>query len=402
MLESRFDQTPDGSVWGDDVFAAEFWDVYLEAFDALCVVARTRAVTAPTRGAQRIDRARISVSPVPYYVGPRQYAWNLRAVRRAVADSIGERDALLLRVPSVLAFAAEQAAAAIGHPIGLEVLGDPYDVFAPGAVRHPLRPFFRHWFAYRLRKQCHRASAVAYVTSSALQQRYPCDGFTAQFSDVLLPDDAYAASPRVFLQQPRPVRVLLVGSLEQMYKGADVLIDAVAECLRRGLDLKIVIAGDGKHRGQLQESAVRKNIADCIAFLGHLPHESVRDQLDMADLFVLPSRAEGLPRALLEAMARGLPCIGANVGGIPELLAQDDLVAPGSISQLASKIAEIAANPPQMTEMAARNLAKARQFRECKMRARRVSFYRELREQTENWLSRKLGSCAPERTKARV
>ena len=122
----------------------------------------------------------------------------------------------------------------------------------------------------------------------------------------------------------------MVGSFEQMYKAPDVLLDAFCRCISLGLDLQLVLVGDGRHRQSLKSRARRFNLGDRIQFLGWLPAgEAVRHELDRADVFVLPSRVEGLPRAMVEAMARGLPCIGSRVGGIPELLHPEDMVPPG-------------------------------------------------------------------------
>ena len=93
----------------------------------------------------------------------------------------------------------------------------------------------------------------------------------------------------------------------------------------------------------------------------------------------MPSRAEGLPRALLEAMARGCPCIGSNVGGIPELLAEADLVPPGDPEALAEKILEVAGNPERLKSMGKRNLVKARQFSPELLKEVRRDFFRYVR-----------------------
>jgi glycosyltransferase involved in cell wall biosynthesis len=123
-------------------------------------------------------------------------------------------------------------------------------------------------------------------------------------------------------------------------------------------------------------------------FLGELPAgEAVRAELDRADLFVLPSRTEGLPRAMLEAMARALPCLGSTVGGIPELLPPEDMVSPGDVTALARKIREVLADPPRMSRMSARNLEKAQAYREEILQERRVAFYQHVKEKTEAWLA---------------
>ena len=110
--------------------------------------------------------------------------------------------------------------------------------------------------------------------------------------------------------------------------------------------------------------------------------------LDEADLFVLPSRSEGLPRAMIEAMARGLPCIGTRVGGVPELLLAEDLVAAGDAEALASKIIEVFHEPQRLAEMSARNLSQAQAYRDEVLRERRTQYYSRLREVTERWLDR--------------
>ncbi len=83
-------------------------------------------------------------------------------------------------------------------------------------------------------------------------------------------------------------------------------------------------------------------------------------ELDSADLFVSPSRQEGVPRAMIEAMARGLPCIGSSVGGTPETLPQEFLVPPNDRPRLAAEIMRVAANPNLMEAMSAQNLSRAK------------------------------------------
>jgi glycosyltransferase involved in cell wall biosynthesis len=171
--------------------------------------------------------------------------------------------------------------------------------------------------------------------------------------------------------------IVMVGMLKQLYKAPDVLIDAVAQCVREGLDLRLLMVGDGQHRAELEQRALRQGLQGRVRFLGAVPAgHTVRAILDTADLFVLPSRQEGLPRALIEAMARGLPCIGSTVGGFAELLPPDDLVVPGDAAALAEKIRAIVTDPPRQAAMAARNLARARDYQAERLRERRVQMYR--------------------------
>ncbi|GET41762.1 glycosyltransferase [Microseira wollei] len=389
MLEHRFVQTPDGAVWTQTMFAYSFWQRYLEVFDTVKVVARILAVASPPPDWKRADGEGVSSIAVPYYIGPQQYLLQAFSVKRAVRNAVALNDALILRVSSQLAGDVQPFLQRTRRPYGVEVVADPYDVFAPGSVKHPLRPFFRWWFPRQLRRICAGATAAAYVTESALQQRYPpgCNSFSTHCSDVELPDSAFVSLPRTPRQASGLLTLICVGTMDQLYKAPDLLIDAVATCVREGLNLKLVLVGDGKHRPELEARAAKLNLAERVCFLGWLPAgDAVRAQLDLADLFVLPSHQEGLPRAMVEAMARALPCIGSTVGGIPELLSGEDLVPPGDVAALAGKIRQVVTNPERMASMSARNLDKARGYTDRVLHQRRIEFYRYVREQTEAWL----------------
>ena len=290
---------------------------------------------------------------------------------------------MILRVPSQISALLAAERERLRLPYGLEVVGDPYDVFAPGVVGHPLRPLLRQLFARTLRRQCASAAAVSYVTERWLQTRYPArhDAVTGTYSSVDLPPAAYLPQPRRSTAPPQAPTLVSVGSLDQLYKGVDTLIEALAQLVGAGTDVRLVHVGHGRFRPRLEQLVARLGVADRVAFLGALPSgEPVRRQLDAADLFVMPSRTEGLPRALIEAMARGLPAIGSRVGGIPELLPDEDLVEPADPPGLAGAIARMLADPARMTEASARNLSRARHYSAESLADRRNTFYSRFRD----------------------
>jgi glycosyltransferase involved in cell wall biosynthesis len=388
-FEHRFDRTPDGAVWTQTETPYSFWIRYLSVFDHVRVVARVRDVPSVPPDWKRADGEGVSFVDVPYYLGSWQYLQRARRIQRAARDAVGSSDAVILCVPSQIATCVEPLLQQTGHPYGVYVIGDPYNVFAPGSVRHPLRPFFRWLFPRRLRRQCIGACAAAYITEHALQRRYPpaLDAFSTYFAMGEMPDTAFVAVPRPPRPEAYTFTLVMVGTLAQLYKAPDVLIDAVAACVREGLDLKLVLVGDGQHRPELEARAAKLGLGERVCFRGWVAAgEAVRAQLDQADLFVLPSHQEGLPRAMIEAMARGLPCIGSTVGGIPELLPPEDTVPPGDMVALARKIRQVLTDPERMARMSARNLEKAKAYKEEVLRERRIAFYRCVRERTEAWL----------------
>jgi glycosyltransferase involved in cell wall biosynthesis len=392
-LDARYAVLPDGSVWSQAGMSRQFWERYLEVFDSVRIVARAARVERIPPGWLPVTGPHIALSALPDYCGPWQCAKRYLALLSAVRAAAPAHGAVILRVGSQVANMLEGSLGRKRRPYGLEVVGDPSAVFAPGVVDHPLRRFFRWHFSRRLQRQCLRAAGVAFVTKRALQAMYPSRCPSWSVSDVDLPQEAAgragSAGLSPWVRKPIPhgsYRLVTVGSLAQHYKGTDVLIDAIGHSVRAGLDLVADIVGDGKYRRELMEQAERIGMATRIRFLGQVSSgDPVRRILDGADLFVLPSRTEGLPRALIEAMARGLPCIGSDVGGIPELLDAADLVPPGDPEALGRKIAEVLHDPLRMEAMSHRSLAGAREFLDPAVAERRRQFYRHIRDVTERW-----------------
>lgn len=391
-LEHRFERTPDGRVWTRTAFPYAYWTRFLGTFETVRAVARVQDSPAPQEGWMRVDGPRVSFRGIPYYVGPWEYARRAGAVRRAVRAAPGPDDAVLLRVSSHLAACLQPSLGRAGRPYALEVVSDPAEMYARGALRHPLGFFFRGLFARRLRRQCAGAAAIAYVTEAALQRRYPAPAgaHAIALSDVDLPDDAFVPGSRPPPSPSGPRRLLMVGALKLLVKAPDVVLRATSTCLGRGMSLRLTIVGDGKHRAELERLARKLGIEEQVLFTGELPSgEPVQAYLDGADLFLMPSRSEGLPRALVEAMARGLVCIGSTVGGIPELLAAEDLVPPSDAQALACKIAEVLSDPERMARTSRRNRQRAEAFRAAALRSRRERFLRVLQETTTDWILRR-------------
>lgn len=377
--EAHFRRGPDGLVRSDtDGRAYPFWRRYLEAFTSVTVLARV-SDTVNTDG-HAVTGPSVVVLPMPGYTGmvgaARQLVSSARVVREACRQP---NTAYLARVPGLAGALLAGRLRRLGRPHGLEVVGDPYEVFRSGVSGRGLGAILAAITQLQMRRQCSRAAAVAYVTREQLQRRYPASraAFTTYFSSVDLPDEAYIASPR-------PVRagvpvLVAVGTQSQPYKGHDVLLEAVAHLISTGTAVRLRLVGGGRLRPELERQAAALGIGDSVSFAGQLPGGSeVRRELDAADIFVLPSRTEGLPRAVIEAMARGLPCVASAVGGVPELLPPSDTVPPGDAAALARLLGEVIADPARRAEMARRNLTAAADYRAATLATRRLGFYRAL------------------------
>ncbi|SIR28491.1 Glycosyl transferases group 1 [Aromatoleum tolulyticum] len=119
-----------------------------------------------------------------------------------------------------------------------------------------------------------------------------------------------------------PWRVLFVGRLVEQ-KGVDILLEA-ARCLQEARhDFVMQIVGDGPLRHALQERVESMALTNCVTFLGPKAPETVGDAFLHADIFVLPSRYEGMPGVLLQALAYGVPVIATRVSGSEDVVSDD-------------------------------------------------------------------------------
>jgi glycosyltransferase involved in cell wall biosynthesis len=161
-------------------------------------------------------------------------------------------------------------------------------------------------------------------------------------------------------------RVLFVGDLATT-KGIDDLIRAVGQlpdALRGGLRVRVVGDGPVGRREELQDAAQSLGIGECVAFLGRLDAERVRNEYACADVFALPSHGEGMPLSLLEAMAAGLACVVADVGAVPEVVRHgvDALLLPaGDVVALASCLSELIGNGALRTRLGDSAAARVRE-----------------------------------------
>jgi glycosyltransferase involved in cell wall biosynthesis len=127
----------------------------------------------------------------------------------------------------------------------------------------------------------------------------------------------FSPSPR---RSDGPLTLICVARLDPL-KSHDLLVRSLAALRSQGLDTRLRIVGDGPTRAAVEDEIARLNLGDRVELLG--VRSDVPDLLATADIFVLPSMAEGLPMTVIEAMACGLPVIASDVGGVSELVASN-------------------------------------------------------------------------------
>lgn len=183
------------------------------------------------------------------------------------------------------------------------------------------------------------------------------------------------------------VTVISVGRLHKK-KGFNYLIRAFKKVHKRHPSSRLIIVGDGRERKALKRLISSLKLKKSVKMKGFVTHSKLKGMLSKADLFCLPSLTtkdgnhEGIPNAIKEAMASGLPVVSTRHGGIPEIISNGEeglLVSEKSVSKLAKKINLLIENPKLRLEMGRKGRQKVeRKFNSAKQVKRLESIYRRL------------------------
>jgi len=359
FTEARLGRTDRGR-WAaiEEANGAAAWSVYLRSGAVVRLVGR--AQTQPGTASATLP-AGVQVAPLPYYVGVPGLARSLPALVIGIRRAVRTADVAILRVPGPIGSVAALACRFSGRRYAVEVVGDPADVLASGVagqIGRRLAPAA----AAQMRWMVRGAAASRFVTRQTLQRRYPPRPGTPSVgvSDIRLEPSDYLPAARSW--RPR-AHIVAVGSQETRYKGHDLLLLAVARLAAEGLEARLTLVGGGRTHDELRSSAADLGVAERVTFTGMVHcRRRIQEILDDATLFAMPSRTEGLPRALLEAMARALPAVGSDVGGIPELLEPSCLVPVDDHAALARCMGRLLCDQNEWERQSARNLRMAREY----------------------------------------
>lgn len=148
-----------------------------------------------------------------------------------------------------------------------------------------------------------------------------------------------------------PFRLLYSGRLSDLDKGVLLLPDILQRVRAAGVDAQLTLAGTGPDEDQLRADFARRGLLDAVHMGGNVPMDQVVSWLAEADCFVLPSRFEGCPNALLEAMASGRPCVATRIAGSVSWIVEDGrsgLLAPvADAAAFARLVVRLARNPAE-------------------------------------------------------
>ena len=315
----------------------------------------------------------IDVIPVKYCLTPRSYK-NKKETKKKIDEAVRQSDIVIARMPSLLAYMAQEAAIKYGIPYIVEVVACPWDAlwnYSNAAKIYAPFAFFK------CKKCVAKAEYAMYVSTEFLQKRYPNTKKTCAISDVFLQDvsdELIAKKIEQISKEKDKYIITTLAAVDVLYKGQHFVIEAIAKLKQKGYLFEYHIAGIGDQT-RLKEVARRFGVTDHVIFEGMLNSDQVYELLDNTDIYVQPSLQEGLPRAVVEAMSRGCAAIGSKVGGIPELIGNNYVFQPKNVTQMVSLLAKFADNKELLVISSKENFLKAKEFNRDILDSRRKEFY---------------------------
>lgn len=321
---------------------------------------------------------------IPHFLGPDVFI--NKEIKKVLLKETEESDAVIVRLDSFLGLQELKICRKLNKPYIIELVGCAWDSFwNHGLTGKIIAPYI----FFRTKNEIRKSKYVIYVTKEFLQKRYPTKGETTNISNVLLNKHSELTINKRLdkikeTQNKKYIfQLCTVAAVNVKYKGQQFVLKTMARLKKSGkLNFIYHLVGPGDPKF-LNEITQKYKLEDYVVFHGSLTHNKVIELLDDMDVYIQPSFQEGLPRAVIEAMSRGLLCIGSDVAGIPELLDENWIFkrrknVEKQIENLLLKI-----DSDTMKEQARRNFNEAKKYEKDLLEQRRRSFFENFLEESK-------------------
>lgn len=307
----------------------------------------------------------------------------IRARKRNIEKlekAISECDIVASHLPSDIGLHAIDLCKKMGKPYFVGVVGCAWDAYWnyswQGKIVAP-------YLMMKMKKAVAGSPFTFYVTQTFLQGRYPCKGVTIGCSNVEIPTPSESTlqnrlSSITSLDTTGEVKIVTVAAVNVRYKGQEFVIRALNRLNKElGHNYHYYLIGGGDN-AFLKGVAEEAGVSEYVHFMGPQPHEKIESLLDEMNVYIQPSRQEGLPRAVIEAMSRALPVYGARTAGIPELLLPECVFNNCDVKKIEELLHSL--DKVKMEQYAKRNFEEAKGYASDVLNARRAEFYSKIKE----------------------
>lgn len=366
----------DGNYYSSGKFSKSIMERYLiKPIDNIQFIGREEVNRSTTQNLVKVSSNNIVVNPIKFLKSKTDFVIRKKSIYQFLKENIHSEDVVIVRLPSEIGYVALEYLKNKNIPYGIELVGDPWDsLWYHGSVMGKLMAYINK---YKVKKYIKNSNNTIYVTKHYLQKRYPSEMNTYSASNVLINEvkNNYKNNNLSYK------KVGLIGSLDTKYKGIETALRSMT-LLNENIKLEIV--GNGPQ--EIWNEKIQKlNLSDRVSLKGTLKSgREIDDWFSTLDLYIQPSYTEGLPRALIEAMSNGLPCLGSDVGGIPELLPSSYIHHAKDYKKLAEHMSLVISNESLRNEMSQQNLITANNYLSSNIQREREKFIKSIcREKAE-------------------
>lgn len=357
-----------------------FKNRYFGFCDEMIITTRAKDIddfTEQNKGYRKTNGNKVKVCPINSYKDIPDMIKNRKKIMNEMDCIVKECDNLIIRMPSVLGLFACKSATKFNKNYIVEMVACAWDGYMNharfgGKILAPI-------MYLKNRAAIKKAPNVLYVTNNFLQKRYPNKKRNMGCTDTVLVEKTESFEKEKLEQlsksNMKSLNIVTVASVQLKYKGQEYVMKAIRDLKRKGFNYKYFLLGGGNNK-RLMNYVLKYNLENDVFFLGSKPHYEVFDCMKKMDLYIQPSLQEGLPRAVVEAMSVGMPIIGSNAGGIPEIIEPQYIFKKKNVRQL-EKILENLTND-SLLEQSRRNFDCAKQYMPRIIDKRRADFYKEV------------------------
>lgn len=364
-------------------FPHSTWDRYLNSGVSKLVVVSRGSKETNKDGLVKSSRENVIFDPVCEVKGGIDYYRYAKIIKERLRKHIQNVDFVIIRSPSSFGNYAYQICEKMNKAYVTEVVGCAWDGhWNYGHIGGKILAPFKFFTMQKLVKN---SFATIYVTQYFLQNRYPTKaGIITYASNVQIPKVEVTVRNRHmdFLKRKEPQKKLqigIIGNLAVKYKGYDVALKALRKLKDNHSEIRfkffIVGGGDPSYVKELVKEYALKKEVEIVGILE--AGKGIFNFLDTLDLYIHPSRQEGLPRVVIEAMSRACPVLASSVAGTPELIEQKYLHKPGDDKKLYTDLKNIWNNLEERISMANTNFELSKEYAQEILEERRSDFFKE-------------------------
>lgn len=364
-------------------FGDQFWKKYLEVYEKIHIIGEPLKGYLDKSKLVKLDTSKIKIDLLPPNNSPIDWK-NDRLIAKELDGFVKNAESIIIKPASRKGVMAIRIAKKHKKPYMIEITGDLYT-----ALKHntnPLKRLYAPIIYTQIRRAIIDCKYGVYVTDHYLQEKYPIKGKTCGSSDAVIKvidNEVLKLRLEKIYAHNNSINIGLVGFYHDNNKGIDTAIEAVAGVIRSGINAVLQILGNGNEQDRKYwfSYAEKQN----------LPHENLvfpepivglNNMLkwyDSMDIIILPSRSEGLPRTIVEAISRACPCITSNVCGLRELIEPQWVHEPGDSKQLFELLRKMLMNQDEMITSAESNFHKAKYYLESVQTGKRIAFMKEFK-----------------------